>query len=126
MFSVSCPFCNIQVTEVIEKYDQVYVRADKYPVSKGHLLIIPFRHIPHFFFLNEEERNDTMVMLKTHSEKIMKEDPTVTGFNIGWNCGESAGQTVPHCHCHLIPRRDGDTENPRGGVRGCIPSKMIY
>jgi diadenosine tetraphosphate (Ap4A) HIT family hydrolase len=76
--------------------------------------------------MTEKERRDAEALLLILKSRISAADRTVTGFNIGINCGESAGQTVFHAHIHLIPRRDGDTPHPRGGVRGVIPDKMSY
>lgn len=90
------------------------------------MLIIPRRHTPDFFSLTAEERRDSEVLILALRKRILKSDPDVTGFNIGVNCGVSAGQTIMHAHIHLIPRRDRDIPNPRGGIRGVIPDKMAY
>ena len=87
---------------------------------------IPFRHTEDFFSMTSRERGDADDLLRILRNRIMSMDSTVTGFNVGVNCGESAGQTIPHAHIHLIPRREGDTPSPRGGVRGVIPDKMSY
>ena len=92
----------------------------------GHLLIIPKRHEPDWFELTEGEVSQCNLLLKQMREKLRDEDPTVRGFNMGVNAGAVAGQTVMHCHIHLIPRRAGDMHNPRGGVRGVIPEKRAY
>jgi ATP adenylyltransferase len=76
--------------------------------------------------MTQQEQMETNTLLKILKKRISEKDPSVTGFNVGMNTGESAGQTIFHCHIHLIPRRDGDTPNPRGGVRGVIPEKMNY
>lgn len=89
-------------------------------------LIIPKRHIASYFELTDDELRQTHDLLKAQRHEILRADSTVSGFNIGINVGEDAGQTVFHCHFHLIPRRKGDTKNPRGGVRGVIPSKQDY
>ena len=94
--------------------------------SDGHLLIIPKRHKTDYFLLTEVENRDADRLVQILHKRLLKKDSTITGFNIGINSGESAGQTIFHCHIHLIPRRDGDTPNPRGGVRGVIPKKMGY
>ena len=122
-----CPFCyeNIR-SEIIERLNSVCAIQDKYPVTSGHTLIIPLKHSEDFFSLSANERRDAEALLLLMKEKILERDSAVTGFNIGTNCGKSAGQTVFHAHIHLIPRRDGDTPNPRGGVRGAIPDKMSY
>lgn len=99
---------------------------DQFPVTPGHLLIIPKAHRLDLFELSDEELSEIPELLKRLKSSIASQDPQVTGFNIGVNCGVSAGQSVFHCHLHFIPRRDGDVENPRGGVRGVIPSKQNY
>ena len=99
---------------------------DDFPVSEHHTLIIPKRHIADYFSLTEIEQRDANRLIEILRKRISEKDSTVTGFNIGMNCGESAGQTIFHCHIHLIPRRDGDTPSPRGGVRGVISGKMSY
>jgi diadenosine tetraphosphate (Ap4A) HIT family hydrolase len=119
-----CPFCGSLA--VVEEHQSVFVIMDNYAVTKGHHLIIPFRHTENYFSMTDDEREDTTTLLKSLKVKLEKEDPTILGFNIGMNSGEVAGQTVMHSHIHLIPRRKGDTPNPRGGVRGVIPGKMDY
>ena len=119
-----CPFC--QSLEVVAEHNSVFAIKDNYPVTKGHHLIISFRHTENYFSMNDQEREDTTALLKVLKLKLEEGDMTITGFNIGMNSGETAGQTVMHSHIHLIPRRKGDTPNPRGGVRGVIPNKMGY
>jgi diadenosine tetraphosphate (Ap4A) HIT family hydrolase len=97
-----------------------------YPVTDGHTLVIPKRHAAEYFDLSGAERRDADRLLKFLKQQLFKKDPSLTGYNIGVNNGASAGQTIFHVHYHLIPRRDGDTENPRGGVRGVIPGKRSY
>ena len=122
-----CPFCYTNLKEkIIKEYGSVVAINDEHPVSMGHMLIIPKRHCIDFFAMKEKERSDAGRLLHVLKEEIRSNDPAVTGFNIGMNSGESAGQTIFHSHIHLIPRRDGDTPNPRGGVRGVIPDKMNY
>lgn len=99
---------------------------DQNPVTDKHLLIVPKRHVADYFSLTLEEKCDMDRLLRICKEGIARKDNSVTGFNIGINCGKSAGQTIFHCHVHLIPRRDGDTPSPRGGVRGVIPKKRSY
>ena len=90
------------------------------------MLIIPKRHTADYFSLTEAERRDADKLIEVLRKRISEKDSTVTGFNVGMNCGESAGQTIFHCHIHLIPRRKGDVKQPRGGVRGVIPEKQSY
>ena len=99
---------------------------DGFPVTEGHSLFIPKRHVADYFGLTEEEVKSINELMKTQKLELQKDDPTIDGFNIGMNCGETAGQTVFHCHVHLIPRRKSDVENPRGGVRHIIAGKGFY
>jgi diadenosine tetraphosphate (Ap4A) HIT family hydrolase len=123
----ACPFCSERLNrKVIGDYGAVLAIRDKYPVTDFHTLVIPKRHVTDFFTMTSQERRDAEALILSLKNDILKNDPSVTGFNIGVNCGESAGQTIMHAHIHLIPRRDGDTPKPRGGVRGVIPDKMSY
>jgi diadenosine tetraphosphate (Ap4A) HIT family hydrolase len=122
----NCIFCNIESSRKIDEDDLFYVIRDGFPVTDLHTLIIPNRHIETYFELTEAEVLSLNTMINKHKQLIEQEDSTVTGFNIGMNCGEDAGQTVFHCHVHLIPRRKGDMEEPKGGVRGVIPDKRTY
>jgi ATP adenylyltransferase len=103
-----------------------YSIRDAFPVTELHTLIIPKRHVADYFDLYQPERNAIDQMLQNQRKSILELDNSVTGFNVGANVGQSAGQTVFHVHVHLIPRRDGDVSEPRGGVRGVIPSKQRY
>ena len=121
-----CIFCKIRKEELQFENQLAYSSTDSYPVSELHSLIFPKRHVETYFDLTKEEIlacND--LILKT-KEKILKQDSSVNGFNIGINTGKSAGQSIMHCHIHLIPRREGDVENPQGGVRSVIPNKQHY
>ncbi len=121
------PFCDSGfAARAIDQEGGMLVVEDIYPVTAGHLLIVPVEHFTDFFTLPENLRRVADHLLFKHRSRIFAEDSSVTGFNIGMNCGVSAGQTVMHAHIHLIPRRDGDTPNPRGGVRGCVPGRMGY
>ena len=122
-----CRFCHGKVkSRVVEEHDTVWAIKDGYPVTAGHHLILPKRHTPDWFLMTENERRDADALIKILKTRLSETDRTITGFNMGVNSGESAGQTIFHAHIHLIPRRDGDTPNPRGGVRGVIPGKMGY
>ena len=122
-----CPFCFDAVKDrIVAEQNTVVAIKDGYPVTDGHLLIIPKRHVEGYFSLNESEKKDVDDLIMKLKGRIIDNDPSVTGFNIGVNIGESAGQTIFHAHIHLIPRRKGDTPNPRGGVRGVIPDRMSY
>ena len=121
-----CLFCNTKKKEVKFENDLAYGTFDSYPVSDKHCLIIPKRHIKNYFDLSEKEIiacNKLIVKMKNYIEI---NDKLVKGFNIGINSGKVAGQSVWHCHIHLIPRRENDVENPQGGVRGVIPAKQHY
>ncbi|MGA9087261.1 MAG: HIT family protein [Methanoregula sp.] len=120
--SQKCPFCNPIADEIVAQNDLCYARWDRFPVSRGHLLVIPFRHEPDFFSLFIEEKQ-AMVALIDVCKGIVGEQFQPAGYNIGVNVGEAAGQTIMHCHCHVIPRYAGDVRDPRGGVRWVVPKK---
>ena len=122
----NCIFCNLPNDRIIHEYKSFYIVRDLYPVTKLHSLIITKRHIPSYFQCNSEEIKEIPIILNTQREELMLEDETITGFNIGMNIGEDAGQTIFHFHMHIIPRRKGDLKNPKGGVRGVIPDNRIY
>jgi len=122
----SCLFCNISSDRIIEESNLFVVIRDIFPVTALHTLIIPKRHVESYFELTPHEQHEMLSLLRNHKGRISEEDVSVSGFNIGINIGEDAGQTIFHCHIHLIPRRKGDTENPRGGVRGVIKDKQQY
>ncbi len=121
-----CLFCNKKKQNIIYSSEFVYVVRDSFPVTKYHSLIIPHRHISNFFDLNKDELKDLSTILIKQRQSILSLDNKITAFNVGVNAGKDAGQSIMHCHVHLIPRRNGDIENPRGGVRGVIPSKQKY
>ena len=122
-----CFFCNRAKKESIYSSKSLFVvRDNKFPVTKHHTLIAPHRHVSDFFDLNNDELNDLPKMLKKQRLLLLSLDKEITGFNVGVNVGVDAGQSIMHCHIHLIPRRKGDMDNPRGGVRGVIPSKQKY
>ena len=121
-----CLFCEIDAAREIASNALCYAIRDKFPVTEHHTLVIPKRHVADFFELYQPEINAANALLQQLKSQIEQEDATVAGFNIGVNSGEVAGQTIFHCHLHLIPRRKGDLANPRGGVRGVIPHKRIY
>ncbi len=122
----NCPFCNIShVREIICENASSLAFYDGYPVSPGHALIIPKRHVASYFDLTDDERKDMNDALR-HVKSLIDERYHPDGYNIGVNVGEYAGQSVFHCHMHLIPRYKGDVPNPKGGVRGVIPGKQSY
>ena len=121
-----CLFCNIGQSGSVYENDFAYASYDSYPVSKHHCLIIPKRHIKDYFDLTNEELLACNNLIKVVKKEIINKDKTVSGFNLGTNIGEVSGQSIHHCHFHLIPRRVGDVENPQGGVRSVIRSKQHY
>ncbi len=124
--SNDCPFCNPDKDrEIILESASVFAIYDKFPVSNGHVLIIPKKHVSNYFELSFKEQSACWFVLNS-VQKIIQEKFNPVGFNVGININETAGQTVPHVHIHLIPRYNGDVEIPRGGVRGVIPDKKEY
>ena len=122
-----CIFCNKTNCKVISSTKHFFIIRDTaYPVTKHHTLIITHRHVDDYFDLNKEEINDWDEILKNQKRELKKLDKEISAFNIGVNIGRDAGQSIMHCHIHLIPRRKGDVEDPRGGVRGVIPEKQKY
>ncbi|MBP6999719.1 MAG: HIT family protein [Tepidiphilus sp.] len=125
MSEVSCPFCALPAERILILADEALVIRDAFPVSPGHTLVIPRRHIGSFFELTDAERACMVELLaKAKAELDLSFQPD--GFNIGINDGAAAGQTVPHLHLHLIPRYRGDAPDPRGGVRWVLPAKAKY
>lgn len=124
-----CLFCGVMTKEpsrVISENSLAFAIRDGFPVSEGHTLIIPKRHTSDYFDLVPAEVSAVNLLLQEQRKGLLDADRTIGGFNIGMNCGEEAGQTVLHCHVHLIPRRAGDVKNPKGGVRHVIPNKGDY
>jgi len=121
-----CLFCNIKESGLADENILAYASYDTYPVSDLHCLIIPKRHVKNYFDLTEEEIVACDQLIKKIKKKIEIKDPLVKGFNIGTNSGKVAGQSIMHCHIHLIPRRQGDVNKPQGGVRSVIPLKQHY
>jgi ATP adenylyltransferase len=120
-----CVFCSIRHRIVVENELALAIR-DKYPVAPDHTLVIPQRHVSDWFDLHQCERNAIDELLRICRDQIKSKDNSVSGFNVGINAGEDAGQTIWHAHIHLIPRRKGDVVNPKGGIRGCIPARQSY
>lgn len=124
-----CLFCQMAREEIevsfVAKFQHCYVIKDQFPVSPGHVLIIPYQHTENWFTASEEVRIDIIKALN-EMKKILDGEYSPHGYNIGANCGKVAGQSVMHLHVHLIPRYHGDMEEPKGGVRGVIPSKQSY
>jgi diadenosine tetraphosphate (Ap4A) HIT family hydrolase len=121
----TCLFCRIPAEDILIEHPLVLVKRDGYPVSRGHTLIIPRRHVASFFETTEEERA-AMMKLLDEAKAILDREYSPDGYNIGINNGAVAGQTVMHVHMHLIPRYAGDRPDPRGGVRWILPEKAPY
>ena len=119
-----CPFCNLEREKILES-ELSFAIFDGFPVNDGHALIIPKRHTANYFDLTLEEQKDCIELLN-RIKLIVQEKYNPAGFNVGININEAAGQTVPHVHIHLIPRYEGDVDEPRGGVRGVIPIMKNY
>jgi len=120
-----CPFCNLPADRILDESDGAVVIRDAYPVSPGHTLVVPKRHIGSFFDLEPSEQAELMGLLRRAKERI-DEEFRPRGYNVGVNDGPAAGQTVPHVHIHLIPRYESDQVDPRGGVRWIFPEKADY
>ena len=121
-----CLFCNSKISDIVLENEFAYANYDTYPVSEHHCLIIPKRHVMDYFELTNEELIACNDLIRIIKEDILDKDKTVKAFNIGTNVGKISGQSIMHCHIHLIPRREGDVENPQGGVRSVIPKKQHY
>ena len=121
-----CLFCNSEKSGCAHENELAYASYDTYPVSEYHCLIIPKRHIKDYFDLSNEELIACNKLIQILKKEITNKDSSVKGFNLGTNIGKVSGQSILHCHFHLIPRREGDVENPQGGVRSVIPKKQHY
>jgi len=122
---MKCIFCNPDEENIVLRNNHGYARYDGYPVSPGHLLVIPYRHVSSLFELTDKEVQGLWSLVKAGKE-FLDEKYHPEGFNVGVNVGEAAGQSVFHVHIHLIPRYHGDIEDPKGGVRGVIPGRREY
>lgn len=123
--SPPCPFCHLPAERVIHQSEFAIVIRDGFPVSPGHSLIVPRRHVTSFFDVTDAERTD-MFSLLSDVRRSLDQRLRPSGYNIGINDGPAAGQTIPHLHIHLIPRYEGDRDDPRGGVRWVLPDKAAY
>lgn len=122
-----CIFCNLPADKkIIDENELALAFYDGYPVTQYHTLIIPKRHVADYFDLYQPEINAIQQLVHRQKERLLSIDKSITGFNIGINVGKDAGQSIFHVHVHLIPRRHGDMEDPKGGVRGVIPEKQKY
>jgi diadenosine tetraphosphate (Ap4A) HIT family hydrolase len=122
---LACPFCTLPPERILLTSAHGVIIRDGFPISLGHTLVIPQRHVDSFFNLTADERVDLLGLLDQAKAGIEKEFKPDT-YNVGINDGPAAGQTVPHLHIHLIPRYTGDVSDPRGGVRWIIPGKADY
>lgn len=122
---MTCPFCTLPADRILLADDHAVVIRDGYPVSPGHTLVIPRRHVGSFFDITADERA-SLLQLLGQTKAALDSEFAPHGYNIGINDGAAAGQTVPHLHIHLIPRYAGDREDPRGGVRWVVPEKARY
>jgi|YNPMSStandDraft_2_1061718.scaffolds.fasta_scaffold05761_3 ATP adenylyltransferase len=121
-----CPFCAPEPgRELLTESASAYAILDKYPVSPGHGLVIPKKHLADYFELSTHNKTALWIMVERVKE-LLKERFSPAGFNVGFNVGTAAGQTIPHVHIHIIPRYPGDVEDPRGGIRHVIPGKGLY
>ena len=121
-----CLFCNVKESGCAHENNLAYASYDSYPVSNHHCLIIPKRHINDYFDLTKNELIACDELIKIIKNEVVVKDQSVKGFNLGTNIGKVLGQSIFHCHFHLISRREGDVENPQGGVRSVIPKKQHY
>jgi len=121
-----CLFCDSKKSGIAHENDLAYASFDSYPVSDHHCLIIPKRHIKDYFDMTNDELIACNDLIQIVKNEILSKDTNIKGFNIGTNAGKIAGQSIMHCHIHLIPRREGDVDNPQGGVRSVIPNKQHY
>ncbi|WP_457741639.1 HIT family protein [Thermococcus sp.] len=116
---MECPFCNPSREQVLYENDLVRILLDAYPANRGHLLVVPKRHVERWEELKEEEKLALIKGMEL-AMKVLRETLKAEAFNVGMNFGSEAGQTVPHLHLHIIPRWKGDSKNPRGGVRKAV------
>ena len=122
-----CIFCKKINCKILKQLKYFFIIRDTaYPVTEHHTLIITNRHVSDFFELSDEENIELNQILKDQKKELKDLDSSISGFNVGVNIGKDAGQSIMHCHIHLIPRRKGDVEDPRGGVRGVIPERQKY
>lgn len=122
---MNCKFCLLREQKIVEAQPLALLMLDTFPLSPGHMLVIPRRHVASLFDTTNEERL-AMLELLDHAKAVLEKKHQPDGYNIGINDGAAAGQSIPHLHVHVIPRYAGDVENPRGGVRWVIPEKAPY
>ena len=120
----TCTFCDRERNHLAQT-PIVFAFEDEYPVSRGHVLVVPRRHVATYFDCTDDEKAEIWKMID-RVRAVIIDLHAPDGFNVGFNAGRAAGQTVPHAHLHVIPRYDGDVDDPRGGIRGVIPAKQNY
>ncbi len=125
MDKTDCPFCQLKPRRIMLENDFAAAFPDGFPIAEGHTLVVPKRHVASLFELSEEEQSAVWKLVAQVRDKLMTEQKP-DGFNIGLNDGTAAGQTVMHAHVHVIPRRLGDADDPRGGIRWILPKKAQY
>jgi diadenosine tetraphosphate (Ap4A) HIT family hydrolase len=122
---MSCFFCNLDPSRILDSNEHCFMIRDDFPVSPGHTLVIPKRHVGSFFELDDAERQGLVDLLET-AKHTLDAEHRPDAYNMGLNDGPAAGQSIPHVHMHLIPRYAGDCADPRGGVRWIVPEKAKY
>ena len=120
-----CPFCATPGDRVLHEGNLVKAILDSFPVSRGHTLIIPRRHVVTWFDASGEEQSEMLAAID-QVRRILDLQYSPAGYNVGWNVGAAAGQTIFHLHLHVIPRYPGDVADPTGGIRNIIPGKGKY
>lgn len=123
--SMECPFCTLSPSRMLARSPTAVAFRDAYPISPGHTLIVPLRHVGSFFALRSDEQSEILALLN-QTKRQLDEEFHPDAYNIGVNDGVAAGQTIAHVHIHLIPRYGGDCADPRGGVRWIVPGKADY
>ena len=121
----ACPFCSLSRDRIVSESELVFTVRDAFPVSPGHTLVIPRRHVASVFDLDIMEKAALLGAID-EAKKSLDREFSPAGYNIGVNDGQAAGQTIPHVHIHLIPRYEGDCQDPRGGVRRVFPERAKY
>lgn len=122
---MTCPFCQLEQDQIVLENNGAIAFFDKYPVQKGHLLVIPKKHVETYFDASEEQLLAIHQLIK-EGKRLIDEQYNPDGYNIGVNIGHYGGQTIHHLHFHLIPRYKGDVKDPRGGIRKAIPNLIPY
>ena len=125
MGNLQCSLCDVAVDSIVREFHNVIAIRDAFPITEGHTLVVPRRHVGSIFELLDSDQAQ-LWQLVAQVRSILSEQLSPAGFNIGINDGVAAGQTILHAHIHIIPRYSGDVSDPRGGVRWIIPEKAVY